>query len=152
MENMIPDGPFTRILVATRGRPWSERALVLAVQMAKAYQLEVIVVAVLTPNYIPEKRATWGIAAATAVEDDARRVAQHVLKEAAAFAKANGIKYRCEMREGRPAEEILKAAEQHQCDLILIGSRGLSGVRRVTMGETGNEVVLKAPVPVVVVK
>jgi nucleotide-binding universal stress UspA family protein len=56
------------------------------------------------------------------------------------------------MRQGRPAEEIIKAAEQHQCDLILIGSRGQSGARRVTMGETGNEVVLKAPVPVIVVK
>ena len=56
------------------------------------------------------------------------------------------------LREGRPAEEIIKAAEQHQCDLILIGSRGESGARRVTMGETGNEVVLKAPMPVIVVK
>jgi len=56
------------------------------------------------------------------------------------------------MREGRPADEILKAAEEHQCDMIVIGSRGLSGVRRVTMGETGNEVVLKAPMPVIVVK
>jgi nucleotide-binding universal stress UspA family protein len=54
--------------------------------------------------------------------------------------------------KGRPAEEILKAAEQHRCDLIIIGSRGQSGVRRVTMGETGNEVVMKAPMPVIVVK
>ena len=66
--------------------------------------------------------------------------------------RANGVKYVCEIRQGRPAEEIIKAAEQHQCDLILIGSRGLSGARRVTMGETGNEVVLKAPMPVIVVK
>jgi nucleotide-binding universal stress UspA family protein len=50
------------------------------------------------------------------------------------------------------AEEILKAAEQHRCDLIIIGSRGLSGVSRVTLGETGNEVVLKAPMPIVVAK
>jgi nucleotide-binding universal stress UspA family protein len=152
METTIPEGPFTRILVATRGRPWSERALALAVRMAKAYQIEVVIIAVLTPTYVPERRATWGIAAATAVADDVRRLAQRVLEEAATFAKANSVKYFCEMREGRPVEEIIKAAEQHRCDLILIGSRGLSGVRRVTMGETGNEVVLKAPVPVLVVK
>ena len=152
MENAIPEGPFSRVLVATRGRPWSERALALAVRMAKAYQIEVVIVAVLTPTYVPEKRAAWGIAAATGVGEDVRRTAQQVLEEAAAFAKANDVKYLCEMREGRPAEEIIKAAEQHRCDLILIGSRGLSGVRRVTLGETGNEVVLKAPVPVVIVK
>ena len=49
-------------------------------------------------------------------------------------------------------EEILKAAEQYQCDLIIIGSRGLRGLSPVTLGETGNEVLLKAPVPVLVVK
>jgi nucleotide-binding universal stress UspA family protein len=56
------------------------------------------------------------------------------------------------MRQGLPAEEIIKAVEQPQCDLILIGSHGEGGVRRVTMGQTGNAVVLKAPVPVIVVK
>jgi nucleotide-binding universal stress UspA family protein len=152
MAEVKPEGPFTRILVASRGRPWSERAVELAVRMAKAYQLELVVVAILTPTYVPERHATWGIAAAHEVEEGVKQRAQRVLDEAAALAQAQGLRYVCELREGRPAEEIIKAAEQHQCDLILIGSRGESGVRRVTMGETGNEVVLKAPVPVVVVK
>ena len=152
MAEVKPEGPFTRILVASRGRPWSERAVELAVRMAKAYQLELVVVAILTPTYVPERHATWGIAAAHEVEEGVKQQAQRVLDEAAALAQAQGLRYVCELREGRPAEEIIKAAGQHQCDLILIGSRGESGVRRVTMGETGNEVVLKAPVPVVVVK
>lgn len=152
MAEVQPEGPFTRILVASRGRPWSARAVELAVRMAKAYQLELVVVAILTPDYVPERHATWGIAAAPKVEEDVKHLAQRVLDEAAALAQAHGLRYVCEMRQGRPAEEIIKAAEQHQCDLILIGSRGQSGVRRVTMGETGNEVVLKAPVPVIVVK
>jgi Spx/MgsR family transcriptional regulator len=139
-------------LVATRGRPWSDRALALGVRMARRYRLEIVIIAVLTPTYVPEKRATWGIAAATQVGDDVRRIAERVLEEASDFVNANGVKHVCEIRQGRPAEEIIKAAEQHQCDLIIIGSRGLSGVRRVTMGETGNEVVLKAPMPVIVVK
>ena len=152
MAEVQPKGPFTRILVASRGRPWSERAVELAIRMAKAYRLELVVVAILTPDYVPERHATWGIAAAPGVEEDVKQLAQRVLDGAAALAQANGLRYVCEMRQGRPAEEIIKAAEQHQCDLILIGSRGESGVRRVTMGETGNEVVLKAPVPVIVVK
>jgi nucleotide-binding universal stress UspA family protein len=152
MAGATPEGPFTRILVATRGRPWSERALELGVRMARSYHLELVVVAILTPTYVPERRATWGIAAASEVNEDARQLTRRVLDEASKLAKANGVRYVCEMRQGRPAEEIIKAAEQHQCDLILIGSRGESGVRRVTMGETGNEVVLKAPVPVVIVK
>jgi nucleotide-binding universal stress UspA family protein len=120
--------------------------------MATAYHLELVVVAILAPTYVPEKGAPWGIATSPALGEDVKQVAQRVLEEASALAKAYGLRYICEMREGRPAEEIIKAAEQHQCDLIIIGSRGQSGVRRVTMGETGNEVVLKAPTPVIVVK
>jgi nucleotide-binding universal stress UspA family protein len=145
-------GPFTRILVATRGAPWSERALELGIRMAIAYQLELVVIAVLTPTYVPRKNAAWGIAAAPEVGTDVRQVAQRVLDQASSMATANGLRCLCEMRQGRPAEEILKAVEQHQCDVILIGSRGESNARRVTMGETGNEVVMKAPVPVIVVK
>jgi nucleotide-binding universal stress UspA family protein len=152
MADANPEARFTRILVATRGRPWSQRALELGVRMAKAYQLELVVIAVLTPDYVPQRNTAWGIAAASEVAEDVRQLAQRVLEQASILAEAHGLKYVCEMRQGRPAEEIIKAAEQHQCDLILIGSRGESGVRRVTMGETGNEVVLKAPVPVIVVK
>jgi nucleotide-binding universal stress UspA family protein len=152
MTDAKPDRPFTRVLVATRGAPWSERALELGVRMAKADRLELVVIAVLTPTYVPRKNAAWGIAAASEVGADVRQLVQRVLEHASDLAKANGLKYVCEMRQGRPAEEIIKAAEQHQCDVILIGSRGESGARRVTLGETGNEVVLKAPVPVIVVK
>lgn len=148
----MPEGPFSRILVATRGRPWSERAVEFAVRMAKAYELELVVIAVLTPRYVPQKNAAWGIAPAAQVDEDLRKLTERVLEEASALAQVHGIRHVCEIRQGRPAEEILKAAEQHQCDIIVIGSRGLSGVRRVTMGETGNEVVLKAPMPVIVVK
>jgi nucleotide-binding universal stress UspA family protein len=141
MADAKPEGPFTRILVATRGAPWSERALELGVRMAKAYQLELVVIAVLTPTYVPQKNAAWGIAAASEVGTDVRQFSQRVLEQVSTLAKANGLKCVCEMRQGRPAE-----------DLILIGAHGEGGARRVTMGETGNEVVLKAPVPVIVVK
>jgi len=152
MAETISEGPFRRVLVATRGRPWSDRALELAIRMAKAYQLELVIVSILTPPYVPDRAATWGIATAPEVEDGVEHLVRRVLREASALAEANALKYICEIRHGRPAEEIVKAVEQYQCDLILIGSRGQSGVRRVTMGETGNEVVLKAPVPVIVVK
>jgi nucleotide-binding universal stress UspA family protein len=151
-EQVMPATPFTRLLVATGGSPWSERALTVALQMAQAYRLEVVVVAVLTPAYVPQKKATWGVATTADVEESARQRAQRVLDGASRLAQAHGIKHVCELREGRAVEQILAAAGAHQCDLIIIGSRGLSGVSRVTLGETGNEVLLKAPIPVMVVK
>jgi nucleotide-binding universal stress UspA family protein len=151
-DTAMPERVFNRILVATLGRPWSVHALELAVRLAKADGLELVVVAVLTPGYVPEKHAAWGIALSAGVGQDMKALAEHVLETARSLAEANGLTYVCEMRKGRAADEILKAAEEHKCDVIVIGSRGLSGITRVTMGETGNEVVLKAPMPVIVVK
>jgi len=145
-------GVFTRILVATRGQPWSERALELAVRMATAYGLELVVVAVLTPSYEPEKHAAWGIAPSANVQEEIKSRAEQVLEKARTLAAAHGLTCVCELRAGRAPDEILQAVQEHQCDVIVIGSRGLSGVRRVTMGDTGNEVVLKAPVPIIIVK
>jgi nucleotide-binding universal stress UspA family protein len=143
---------FTRILVATGGSPWSGHALEVALQMAAAYHLELVVVAVLTQAYVPQKTAPWGVERTSVQEGGARQFMQGVLDKASALAKVHGIKHTCELREGPAVEEILKAAEQYQCDLIIIGSRGLRGLSPVTLGETGNEVLLKAPVPVLVVK
>ena len=81
-----------------------------------------------------------------------RALAERILETARRLAQANGLSCVCDMREGRTANEILKAAEEHECDVMVIGSRRLSGVKRVTMGETGNEVALQAPLPVIVVK
>ncbi|MBI3000088.1 MAG: universal stress protein [Deltaproteobacteria bacterium] len=144
--------PFTRILVATLGSSWSQRALELAVKMAKVYQLELVVVAVVTPAYVPEKKAPFGVTITSGADEETRRRAREVLEKASSLAESNGIKAVFDMREGRAADEILKSAQQHQCDLILIGSRGPAEISRVTLGEAGNEVILKAQVPVMVVK
>lgn len=148
----MADTPFKRILVGTLGSPWSQRALDLAVNMAKAYQIELVVVAVLTPAYVPEKKAPFGIGAVSRPDEDMRQFAQGVLEKAASLAQSNGIKPVCELREGWVADEILKSAEEHRCDLIIIGSRGERESSHVTLGEAGDEVVRKAPVPVMVVK
>lgn len=148
----MADTPFKRILVGTLGSPWSQRAFELAVNMAKAYHIELVVVAVLTPAYVPEKKAPFGIGAVSGADEDVRQFAKRVLEQAASVAQANGIKPVCELREGRAADEILNSAQEHQCDLIIIGSRGLRGAGGVTLGGASNEVVLKAPVPVMVVK
>jgi nucleotide-binding universal stress UspA family protein len=86
------------------------------------------------------------------MEEEVRRHAKQVLDKASALASAQGITYIDERREGRAAEEGLKASDQHRCDLTIIRSRGLSGVSRMIPGEAGHEVVLNAPMPVVVAK
>ncbi|OWY68687.1 universal stress protein [cyanobacterium TDX16] len=57
-----------------------------------------------------------------------------------------------ELVTGDPAEEIIRLANIYQADLIAIGSRGLTGVRRIIQGSVSSQVVENAPCSVLVVK
>lgn len=54
--------------------------------------------------------------------------------------------------EGPPAQSILEFAEEHNCDLIMIGSRGLSGIKEFFLGSISHQVVQQSKIPVLVVK
>ena len=57
-----------------------------------------------------------------------------------------------EIVQGDITEEVIRYANIHQADLIVIGSRGLTGVARVIMGSVSSQVVGDAPCSVFVVK
>jgi universal stress protein A len=56
------------------------------------------------------------------------------------------------MRVGYPFEEIILMANDPDIDLIIIGSHGRSGIKRLLLGSTAERVVEHAPCPVLVVK
>jgi len=57
-----------------------------------------------------------------------------------------------EIVTGDPAEEIIRLAHIYTCDLIVIGSRGLTGLKRILQGSVSSQVVVDAPCSVFVVK
>ena len=54
--------------------------------------------------------------------------------------------------DGRPATEIVAEAERFEADLIVMGARGLSAVRRLLLGSVSSEVVDHAPCPVLIAR
>jgi nucleotide-binding universal stress UspA family protein len=57
-----------------------------------------------------------------------------------------------EIVTGDPAEEIIRLANIYKADLILIGSRGLTGVQRIVKGSVSSQIVEDAHCSVMVVK
>ncbi len=53
---------------------------------------------------------------------------------------------------GEPAREIVRAAEDEQVDLIVMGTYGRSGLSRLLLGSVADRVVRTAPCPVVTVR
>jgi nucleotide-binding universal stress UspA family protein len=56
------------------------------------------------------------------------------------------------LAEGDAATEILSLAKETQADVIVMGTHGRTGLSRVLMGSVAEQVVRKAPCPVVTVK
>lgn len=54
--------------------------------------------------------------------------------------------------EGSPAQEIIAAAEDQACDLVVMGTHGRSGVDRFLLGSVAERVVRSSPVPVMTVR
>jgi nucleotide-binding universal stress UspA family protein len=53
---------------------------------------------------------------------------------------------------GEPVEEILGLARTQGCDMIVLGTHGRTGLSRLLMGSVADEIVRKAPCPVLTVK
>jgi nucleotide-binding universal stress UspA family protein len=52
---------------------------------------------------------------------------------------------------GDPAKEIVRAAQELKCDLVVLGTQGRTGLRRVLMGSVAENVLRRAPCPVVTI-
>jgi nucleotide-binding universal stress UspA family protein len=55
------------------------------------------------------------------------------------------------VREGEPATEIVRFAQEHNCDLIVMGTHGRTGLRRLLMGSVAERVLRHASCPVMTV-
>jgi nucleotide-binding universal stress UspA family protein len=81
-----------------------------------------------------------------------REVAESVLKRAADNALSKGLEVKTHAREGQPAEVIIDVANQEQADLIVVGSRGLTGIKRYLLGSVSSKVSEHAPCNVMIVR
>jgi len=78
--------------------------------------------------------------------------AKELLEEYGELASERGVAFDTRLETGKPAVEILEAADDEDVDLIVMGSRGRSGVGRVLFGSVAETVTRRATVPVTIFK
>jgi len=140
---------YQRILVATGGSPWSDAAVAYAIALAARTGAELRIVTVLTlgTTFEPDVMVPHDLMTAIIESEGEARLAQ-----AAAQASRAGVGYTTLGRWGHVPHTILDIATAEGCDLIILGSRGLIGWKRLMLGSISNTVAAKAAQPVLVVK
>jgi nucleotide-binding universal stress UspA family protein len=77
---------------------------------------------------------------------------RHIEKELQVYQEQLPCESELEIVMGDPAEEIVRLAHIYHADLIVIGTRGLTGLNRIIQGSVSGQVVADAPCSVLVVK
>ena len=80
-----------------------------------------------------------------------RQTAQRGVDKLVKAARADRIRVRGAIGEGPAASAIVAAAKRHRAHMIVVGTHGRSGVRRVLIGSVAERVVRTAPCPVLTV-
>lgn len=83
---------------------------------------------------------------------DLREVAESLVQRAARDALSKGVDVVTHVREGQPAEVIIDVANQEQADLVVVGSRGLTGIKRYLLGSVSFKISEHAPCSVLIVR
>ncbi|MBH8553067.1 universal stress protein [Nostocaceae cyanobacterium CENA357] len=76
----------------------------------------------------------------------------HIEKLLQSYQEKLSIESELELVTGDPADEIIRLANIYQADLLIIGSRGLTGMKRIVQGSVSSQVVEEANCSVLVVK
>jgi nucleotide-binding universal stress UspA family protein len=138
--------PFERILAAIDDSDWSNRALVKALEVAKATGAQLTALAVEGP--LPAYAATVGEVDEVKREKDAFFTS--LAAEARQQAEAAGVAIDVAVKPGHPAELINRYTADGNYDLIVLGHKGHS-VRDRLLGATADRVAENAPCPVMIV-
>jgi nucleotide-binding universal stress UspA family protein len=147
---------FKRILVAVDGSPASNAGLRSAVSLAADQRASLVVVHVvdLTLPVGPES-AFYVPSYIDAYEAALVKGGGKLLDKAVAQARALGVRVEAVLARSRAstvARAVLVEARRAKVDVIVLGTHGRRGLRRVVMGSDAEEILRQASVPVLLVR
>jgi nucleotide-binding universal stress UspA family protein len=142
----------TKILLATDGSKDANLAARTAVDLADKTGSELHVAFVLRTQDAPD-HDTMGFDTEKPYEEEIKQMGQRLLDEQVRrVEEAGGTVAGAHFRMARPDRGILAVGEDIGAGLIVLGSRGLGGVKRALMGSVSDSVVMHAHCPVLVVR
>jgi nucleotide-binding universal stress UspA family protein len=146
---------WKRIVVPHDFSPSANRAAALARDEAKTHGGEMILLHVvdLPAGYGPE--TTLLVATnetPVGMREYAIRSATDHLRDLAERLEADGVDVSVFVRVGKPVDEILRFASEHEADVIVMGTHGRTGLMHLIAGSVAERVVRGSPIPVMTIR
>lgn len=140
------------IIVPLDSSRLSERAIPHAVSIARRTDATVVLLSVTDVSQIAAYAGIERQSDLTnELEGETRDLARSYLDEMGKQLRSEGVRVMWEVREGRPADEIVRAAETTNSDLIVMSTHGRRGIQRWAFGSVTDDVLQRGNTPVLVV-
>jgi len=146
------DTPVNKMLVAIDGSEAATKALNYALSLAEKCDAEVQIVSVVQTidSIMPSSPHMLYASLIYDMEKSVETILSEALK--VAREKKPKLKVSTRLLKGRPTDEIVYMAKEESFDIIVVGSRGLSGAEELFLGSVSDRVADKATCPVLIVK
>jgi nucleotide-binding universal stress UspA family protein len=145
-----PAMQIRKILVPVDFSDASRRALDEAIGFAKAFGAELELLHCF--QFLPEIVELYGVETPRSFESDVSEAARKRLQEWSESARARGVAVSPHLAmQNIPSDEIVERAGALGVDWIVMGTKGLSGIKHVLLGSVAEKVVRLAPCPVLTV-
>ena len=140
---------YNRILLPLDGSAIAEQALHHAIALAQRFQAELILLRILEPLAVKLDMQTKAV---KKTQDVTRDIVMKYLENVSANIREGGTNVKSILLEGRPHVEIVRFAETEQVDMIVMSTRGQSGLSRLLMGSVADRVSRGVSIPVLLVR
>jgi nucleotide-binding universal stress UspA family protein len=145
---------YRRILVAVDGSPTSMKGLREALRIAKDDRAQLVLLHVVNEFYAFAPLDGF-VAPGVDLVPSLREGGRRTLEKAKALADKAGVRAKTILREtlgGPAADTIVREARRQRADLVVLGTHGRRGLRRMVLGSDAEQVVRSASVPVLLVR
>ena len=142
---------YKKILVGTDGSETAEKAVDNAIELCKSMGAELIAVSVVNMESVASLEETDKVVY-NKIHEHLEIRANEILDDVEKRAEKEDILLKKIVQMGDPADVIVELAKRERADLIVVGTKGLLGVKRVVLGSHAEKIVRWSTVPVLVVR
>ena len=137
---------FKKILVPLDGSKYSEKALQRAYEVVNAFNSKLILL------YVVEKSLPINLLDRKVYLEILRKFGNKTLEKANNVLSEKGITAKTFLKEGNIVNEIKKVAKKENCDLIIVGNKGLGAVTRFLLGSVSNKLAQSSSCSLLIIK
>ncbi|WP_049972362.1 universal stress protein [Haladaptatus cibarius] len=137
---------YERILLPTDGSDAADRAIEQALNLAKTYDARLYVISIVDQTAIPPD------VRADILYEELQEDGEQAVDDIEQKASDAGIDVRTSIPQGTPYRTILDFADDHDVDLIVMGTHGRRGIDRYLLGSVTEKVVRLSERPVLTVR